>query len=57
MFLIITIISILITLNFLLLFFSCNKTTKKVVSKEKVKKIKQKPAVQHTTNQLAPTGS
>lgn len=58
MFLIITIVlSILVGLNFLLLSFSCNKTTKRVSQKEKTKVIKHTPAIQQTSNQLAPTGS
>lgn len=54
---IIVIITSLVVLNFLLLFFSCNKTTKKVI--EDVKPIKRPTLVanQLETHHLAPTGS
>lgn len=56
MFLIITIVlSVLVGFNFLLLMFSCNKTTKRENPKEKV--IKVNPTIQNITNHLAPTGS
>ncbi len=54
------ILSSLVALNFLLLIFSCNKTTKKVTAENKVifKPTKlQKPTKQLTSSQLAPTGS
>ncbi len=54
------ILSSLVALNFLLLIFSCNKTTKKVTTENKVifKPTKlQKPTKQLTSSQLAPTGS
>jgi len=54
------ILSALIVLNFLLLVFSCNKTTKKTIVENPVviKAVKpQKPTKQLTSTQLAPTGS
>lgn len=52
------ILSLLVIVNFLLLFFSCNKTTKRTEIKE------NKPTIvinnttkQPVSNQLAPTGS
>lgn len=53
------VISVLVAINFLLLIFSCNKTTKRKVTTERrptfiVTKNTTKP--QHST-QLAPTGS
>ncbi|WP_460218974.1 hypothetical protein [Psychroserpens sp. MEBiC05023] len=57
------ILSFLVALNFLLLIFSCNKTTKRSASENNVlvtpsKPVKiVKPTAQITTNQLAPTGS
>ncbi len=53
----ITILSILVGVNFLLLAFSCNKTTKKVTPKENVKVIKPSTAIQQASSHLAPTGS
>ena len=54
------VLSFLVALNFLLLIFSCNKTTKKL-STEKSTKTKavrtQIPTKQLTTSHLAPTGS
>lgn len=53
------ILSFLVIINFLLLLFSCNKTTKKSTI-ERPKIIKQKTEVatkQLAHNQLAPTGS
>lgn len=53
----------LVALNFLLLIFSCNKTTKKTVTDNSVLIRKSKPAKavkptkQLATRQLAPTGS
>ena len=53
-------LSILVAINFLLLMFSCNKSTKKV-SAEKPTVIKKPQVVMSTqklaTTQLAPTGS
>lgn len=57
MFIIFTILSFLIGVNFLLLMFSCNKTTKKEMPKVKGKIIKTEPTIQYTSSQLAPTGS
>ena len=60
MLIIITIISVLVGINFILLIFSCNKTTKKEVptSKVKAKDITPKPTIQHSpSSNLAPTGS
>lgn len=56
---VILVLSVLIAINFLLLIFSCNKTTKRV------KSIDQKPTFvvtknttkQQTSTQLAPAGS
>lgn len=55
---IILILTSLVVFNFLLLFFSCNKTTK--MEMKEVKPIKQRPTVvasQLETHLLAPTGS
>lgn len=51
------VLSILVAINFLLLAFSCNKTTKKIVTEEKaiIKPIKTTKEV--PSSQLAPTGS
>ena len=59
MFLIITaIISVLVCINFLLLIFSCNKTTKRIKRNSEVEVIKVKPTIsQQSSRQLAPTGS
>ncbi len=58
MIVIITIVlSILVGINFLLLTISCNKTTKRETTKEKAQVIKVNPTIQHTSGQLAPTGS
>lgn len=51
------ILSILVAVNFLLLAFSCNKTTKREVKKEKIRSIKPKTTIQHSSGELAPTGS
>ena len=53
------ILSFLVALNFLLLIFSCNKTTKRVSTERQVFKPKKvvKPTPQLTPTQLAPTGS
>ena len=56
---IILIVASLVALNFFLLIFSCNKTTKKEVVKN-FKFIQQRPTVitnQYDARQLAPTGS
>ena len=50
-------VAVLIAINFLLLIFSCNKTTKRKPAKEKVQAIRPTHSLQHTSNQLAPTGS
>lgn len=54
-------LTFLVIVNFLLLAFSCNKTTKKeVVEKPYVIKEERKrtvPTTQLASNQLAPTGS
>ncbi len=52
-----TILSILVVFNFLLLIFSCNKTTKKEIHKEKAQVIKARHTIQHSSSHLAPTGS
>ncbi|MBO6606516.1 MAG: hypothetical protein JJ928_04385 [Psychroserpens sp.] len=51
------VLSFLVAINFLLLVFSCNKTTKRVVTEEKTVIKPIKPAKQLATSQLAPTGS
>ncbi|WP_298901939.1 hypothetical protein [uncultured Psychroserpens sp.] len=53
------ILSFLVALNFLLLIFSCNKTTKKVTTERQIFKPKKvvKPTQQLASAQLAPTGS
>ncbi|SDS42606.1 hypothetical protein SAMN04515667_2150 [Formosa sp. Hel1_31_208] len=54
------VLSFLVALNFLLLLFSCNKTTKKLSTKKstKIEAIKAPTPTKHlTTNHLAPTGS
>ncbi len=56
---VILIVASLVALNFFLLIFSCNKTTKKEVITN-VKPIQQRPALvtnQYDAHQLAPTGS
>lgn len=53
-------LSALVALNFLLLVFSCNKTSQKAIIEKPaiMKAIKaEKPTKQLATNQLAPTGS
>ncbi len=58
---IILILSFLVALNFLLLVFSCNKTSKKLDNrKPRATKTEKAPTLvpsQLQTNQLAPTGS
>lgn len=50
------VLSVLVAFNFLLLIFSCNKTTRKAKpTKDKV--FKANPTLQRTSNHLAPTGS
>lgn len=53
------ILSFLVAVNFLLLFFSCNKTTRRTNIKQKQPKIIIKPetTTQQAVSQLAPTGS
>ena len=52
------ILSFLVVVNFLLLIFSCNKTTKRTEIKEiKPTRIITTTANQQTSCQLAPTGS
>jgi len=52
------VLTILVGLNFLLLRFSCNKTTKKNIQTEKPKLIKTKDAGIHSSRrELAQTGS
>ena len=54
------VLSILVVINFLLLIFSCNKSSKKLTSEKPViiKSVKvQKPTKQLATSQLAATGS
>ncbi len=48
----------LVAINFLLLVFSCNKTTKRLKMLDKNKGVVSvRPAKQGASNQLAPTGS
>ncbi len=57
---IILILSVLVAINFLLLFFSCNKTTKKeAIRKPQVIKTERPTLMsnQLPNSQLAPTGS
>lgn len=53
------ILSFLVAVNFLLLFFSCNKTTRRTDSVQKQTTIIIKPETtnQQAVSQLAPTGS
>jgi hypothetical protein len=54
------ILSFLVAFNFILLIFSCNKTTKKIQNKEPRIIRNQKPTIATTqlqTHQLAATGS
>ena len=51
------VLSFLVAVNFLLLVFSCNKTTKRAASEENTVIEPIKPTKQLTTSQLAPTGS
>ncbi|PWK19844.1 hypothetical protein LX78_01194 [Xanthomarina spongicola] len=53
------ILSFLVAINFLLLFFSCNKTTKRTGIKETKPTliIKNNPTKQEVPTHLAPTGS
>ena len=52
------ILSILVGVNFLLLIFSCNNSTKRKTTREKVQVLKPITAtIQQTSNHLAPTGS
>ena len=59
MLIITSILSVLITINFLLLRFSCNKTTKQslVVKKNRVRIIPSSSVVNAQEVELAPTGS
>ena len=50
-------LAVLVAINFLLLAFSCNKTTKKHIEKKTVHNINQKTTIPQPVNQLAPTGS
>jgi len=58
---IVLILSFLVALNFVLLIFSCNKTSKKLDNRTPpFAKVKKKPTIvsnQLPTTQLAPTGS
>ncbi len=51
------IISFLVAVNFLLLAFSCNKTTKKKESKKPVVLRERYTTTKQVSGQLAPTGS
>jgi hypothetical protein len=54
------VLSVLIAINFLLLIFSCNKTTKRVKTEEKKQPtfiVTKNTTKQQTSTQLAPTGS
>ncbi len=53
------ILSILVAINFLLLFFSCNKTTKRkaIVEKNPTFTVTKNTTKPQTSTQLAPTGS
>lgn len=54
------ILSFLVALNFILLIFSCNKTSKKIVRKKPRVILNEKPILaptQFQTRPLAPTGS
>ena len=51
------ILFILVGFNFLLLFFSCNKTTKREKPNPKVEISKDSHAIKPVQNRLAPTGS
>jgi hypothetical protein len=54
------ILSFLVALNFILLIFSCNKTSEKIEQKKPRVIINEGPILaptQYQTNQLAPTGS
>lgn len=51
------VLSFLVVINFLLLVFSCNKTTKKTTTENTAVILPSKPTKQLTSSQLAPTGS
>lgn len=51
------IISALVAINFLLLIFSCNSTSKKPIKNTKPVALKPKTTIQLETEALAPTGS
>lgn len=55
------VISLLVVINFILLKFSCNKTTKKISERKDqaltLKSEKKKPTKKPAAVQLAPTGS
>ena len=51
------VLSFLVAVNFLLLIFSCNKTTKKIVTEERSVIKPVKPTKILVTSKLAPTGS
>lgn len=51
------ILSILVSINFMLLAFSCNKTTKREIKQENIRTINPKTTIQQAPNRLAPTGS
>ena len=50
------ILTVLVAINFLLLFFSCNKTTKKETVKQP-KNVQESSTKQSASSRLAPTGS
>lgn len=49
------IVAILVAINFLLLVFSCNKTTKKVPTQQPI--IRKETTILSNSGELAPTGS
>ena len=51
------VLTVLIAINFLLLMFSCNKTTKRVKEVNKPTLVPQQLTKQPASRQLAPTGS